>query len=106
MGRLVKSPAVAPIARVALEMMRTNKPKARLRMTEFRGVTTATMIYDALPINDVFRKVDADTALGVMDRRGEKAPALLFFVLRRERLATVPIRAEAKAPVYAGVQPV
>jgi hypothetical protein len=26
-------------------------------MTEYRGVVSATMIYDALPINDVFRKV-------------------------------------------------
>ena len=27
------------------------------------------MIYDALPINDIFRKVDDDTVLGVMDLR-------------------------------------
>jgi Domain of unknown function (DUF4334) len=33
------------------------------------GVVTATMSYDALPINDHFRRVDADTVIGVMDVR-------------------------------------
>ncbi len=105
-AKIVKSPAVAPIARGALEFFRTDKPKARLRMTEFRGAATATMIYDALPIHDIFRKVDADTALGLMDRRGDKAPAYFFFVLRREGHATIPRPIEAKETVYAGVQPV
>jgi hypothetical protein len=45
-------------------------------------LSSATMIYDALPINDVFRKVDADTMLGAMDIRGTTEP--FFFVLRRE----------------------
>ncbi len=105
-ARIVKSPAVAPIARGALEFYRTNKPKARLRTTEFRGVATATMIYDALPIHDLFHKVDADTALGLMDRRGDKAPTYFFFVLRREGPATIPLPVDAKQAVYAGVQPV
>ena len=60
----------------------TKKPKARLRMTEHRGVVTATMIYDALPICDVFRKVDDDTVLGFMDYRAFSKP--FFFVLRRD----------------------
>ena len=38
-------------------------PKARLRTTRYRGVDTATMIYDQLPINDVFRKLDELRAL-------------------------------------------
>ena len=42
-----------------------------------------TMVYDNLPINDVFRKVDEDTVLGVMDLKGMKKP--FFFVLRREK---------------------
>jgi hypothetical protein len=49
-------------------------------MIEHRGVVTATMSYDALPINDHFRRVDDATLLGVMDLRG--APPF-FFVLRR-----------------------
>ena len=51
-------------------------------MTEYRGVVSATMIYDSLPINDIFRKVDDDTVLGVMDLRFTPQP--FFFILRRE----------------------
>ena len=40
------------------------------------------MVYDALPIIDVFRRVGADTVLGAMDMRGLPAP--FFFVLRRD----------------------
>ncbi|RBP06230.1 GXWXG protein [Roseiarcus fermentans] len=69
----------------ALALLSTREPKARLRMTEFRGVVTATMIYDQLPINDVFRRVDADTVLGLMDQRGAEAPDYFFFTLTRER---------------------
>ncbi|VEG53927.1 Uncharacterised protein [Mycolicibacterium aurum] len=57
-------------------------PKARLRTTRFRGVDTATMIYDQLPINDVFRQIDDATVLGAMDLRGIKAP--YFFALQRD----------------------
>ncbi len=60
----------------------TTRPTARLRMTEFRGVVTATMIYDRLPIQDVFRAVACDVLVGVMDLRGMAQP--FFFVLRRE----------------------
>lgn len=74
-GRIFR--AVAPL------LFRTRRPRARLRMTNYRGVSSATMIYDALPINDVFRKVDADTMLGAMDIRGVAEP--FFFVLRREQ---------------------
>ena len=52
------------------------------RMTEYRGVVSATMIYDSLPINDIFRKVDDDTVLGVMDLRFTPQP--FFFILLRE----------------------
>ena len=60
----------------------TDKFKARLRMTEYRGKVSATMIYDDWPTLDVFRKVDANTVLGAMDSRGMTAP--YFFILRRE----------------------
>ena len=60
----------------------TTRSTARLRMTEFRGVVTATMIYDRLPIQDVFRAAARDVLLGVMDLRGMAQP--FFFVLRRE----------------------
>ena len=55
--------------------------QAQLRAVEYRGVVTATMIYDRHPILDHFRAIDSDTLLGLMDRKGEAAP--LSFMLRR-----------------------
>jgi hypothetical protein len=63
-------------------LLRTGHPRARLRAVEHRGVVTAAMVYDALPIIDVFRRVDAGTVLGLMDLRGQAAP--FFFLLRRD----------------------
>jgi hypothetical protein len=64
--------------------------KATLRMVSYRGVSTATMIYDRHPIFDHFRKLGDDRVMGVMDRKGEAAP--LCFWLRR-----VSARADAGA---------
>ncbi len=79
--------AAGAVARHALSVLDpligTDKPRARLRNVECRGKVGATMIYDHLPINDVFRRVDDDTVLGLMDRRGDPVP--FFFVLRRDR---------------------
>jgi hypothetical protein len=81
-------PAVAahPLVRTAFSAVRplltTRRPKARLRAVDHRGVVTAAMVYDALPIIDVFRRLSADSVLGLMDRRGLTAP--FFFVLRRD----------------------
>lgn len=66
----------------ASPILRTRSPKARLRTTRYRGVDTATMIYDQLPINDVFRKLDDESVIGAMDLRGSKKP--YFFVLTRD----------------------
>lgn len=74
--------AVQRAALAVLPLMRTPRPAARLRRVEYRGVVTATMIYDALPINDHFRLVDDDTVMGAMDMRSWDQPFL--FVLRRE----------------------
>ncbi|MFC9895886.1 DUF4334 domain-containing protein [Nocardia sp. NPDC127579] len=60
--------------------LRTGKPTARLRDIEYRGLVSAAMVYDHLPIIDHFRRVDAGTLLGVMDLRGMAEP--YFFVLR------------------------
>jgi len=79
---LLRHPLARQLFRASRVVLQTEQPKARLRMTEYRGVLSATMIYDALPINDVFRKVDDDTVLGVMDLRFTPQP--FFFVLRRQ----------------------
>ena len=84
--RLLHAPFVARIFSVIRPLIRTKKPKARLRLTQYRDVVTATMSYDALPINDVFRKVDDDTLIGAMDLRGLDMP--FMFVMRREAAAT------------------
>jgi len=65
-----------------MPLFATRRSQARLRLTEYRGKSSATMIYDSLPINDVFRKVDENTVLGIMDMKGVAQP--FFFILRRE----------------------
>jgi hypothetical protein len=79
---LPRTPQLHRLVLAARPLMQTHRPKARLRMTEYRGRTSATMIYDDLPIHDVFRQVDADTVLGAMDMRDLAQP--YFFVLRRD----------------------
>ena len=54
---------------------------ASIRRVEYRGVVTATMVYDTQPILDHFRRVDERTLLGAMDRKGDAQP--LLFLLRR-----------------------
>ncbi len=72
--------------RTALSSIRpllyTTKPKARLREITHRGVVTAAIVYDSLPIIDFFRRVSDDVLLGAMDMRGLAAPFL--FVLDRD----------------------
>lgn len=54
---------------------------ASLREVKYRGVVTATMVYDKHPIFDHFRLVDDNTVLGAMDSKGDAFP--LYFYLRR-----------------------
>lgn len=72
---------VKPILKLLNSFLSTQKSQARLRMMEYRNKVSATMIYDYLPINDSFRKVDDNTVLGIMDMKGMSQP--FFFVLRR-----------------------
>jgi hypothetical protein len=57
---------------------------ARLRIVEHRGVATSAMLYDSLPIIDIFRKVDECTLFGIMDFKNADTTASYFFVLERE----------------------
>ncbi|TDC78746.1 DUF4334 domain-containing protein [Micromonospora sp. KC606] len=88
LGPLLRFPRLAhlPLAARAFGLVRplltTTRPTARLRMTEYRGVVTATMCYDTLPVHDVFRRIDDDTLLGAMDMRG--CPHPFMFVLTRD----------------------
>lgn len=61
--------------------LETEVPQAKLQMMTVRGQVSATMVYNHLPINDTFRKVDDRTVLGMMAMEGMVQP--FFFVLKR-----------------------
>jgi hypothetical protein len=79
---LLRNPLAVGLFRLVRPLLRTSRPRARLRMVEYRGVVSAAMLYDALPVVDVFRRVDGDTVVGLMDMRGLEQP--FVFVLRRD----------------------
>ncbi len=86
LGLAPRIPAVAVgKARGALGVIkpaiRTKMHRARLRAVEHRGVVTAAMVYDHLPIIDFFRRIDDDNVLGAMDLRGSTP---YFFALARD----------------------
>ena len=76
-----KNDSIKPLLMLINSFLKTEKSQARLRMMEYRGKVSATMIYDYLPINDSFRKVDDNTVLGIMDYK--HSPQAFFFVLKR-----------------------
>ncbi|MEV0896016.1 DUF4334 domain-containing protein [Actinoplanes sp. NPDC049802] len=58
---------------------------ASLWPVEFRGETTATMVYDGRPVLDHFKRVDDGTLLGVMNGKGVLDEGRhYYFVLERE----------------------
>ncbi|EFV12074.1 DUF4334 domain-containing protein [Segniliparus rugosus] len=61
------------------------KGEASLWMVEFRGETTATMVYDGQPIFDHFKKVDENTLFGIMNGKHihDEGP-FVYFALDRE----------------------
>lgn len=61
------------------------KGEGSLWMVEFRGETTATMVYDGQPIFDHFKRVDESTLFGIMNgKRIRDEGPFLYFVLDRE----------------------
>ncbi|SEL00695.1 GXWXG protein [Blastococcus sp. DSM 46786] len=84
-------------------LLTTSRPKARLRAVEHRGVVTAAMVYDRLPIIDVFRRVNGRTVLGMMDLRGLPDP--FFFILHRDGPVGRPARRRRLDGPAGGGQP-
>jgi len=78
---------LAVVAR-GLPLLRTRHPAARLRTTEFRGKTSAAMLYDRQPITDHFRRIDGERVLGLMVYRPQPLP-YFFFCLERDPIAPV-----------------
>lgn len=76
-GRVAESLSRRGLLRVAT----TRRPGARLRRVEHRGMVSAAMVYDALPIIDHFRRLDEVTLLGLMDARALEP---YFFQLHRQ----------------------
>lgn len=61
---------------------------ASLWAVAFRGEVTATMVYDRMPVLDHFKRVDADTLMGIMNGKLEAAfgvADLYYFWLERDR---------------------
>jgi len=63
-------------------ILKTKKSKARIRMIEYRGKVTGSMVYDEKGIFDHFAKINENTMLGAMDLKGAANP--YFFVLERD----------------------
>ncbi|MEO1394906.1 MAG: DUF4334 domain-containing protein [Cyanobacteria bacterium J06634_5] len=73
--------ALKPMYSAMSKLLKTEDSKASVRMMDYRGKLSATMSYDNLPINDIFRKVDENTLLGLMDWKRMEQP--FFFILNR-----------------------
>ncbi|MBU1383567.1 MAG: DUF4334 domain-containing protein [Alphaproteobacteria bacterium] len=80
--RIARTDAARGLFRLVQPLISTRAPKARLRSVAHRGLVSAAMIYDDLPIIDHFRQIDADRVLGLMDLRPTPEP--FFFLLTRE----------------------
>ncbi len=48
----------------------TSAPIGRLRMVEYRGVLTATLVYDQVPVLDYLRAIDSGTIVAAVEHRG------------------------------------
>jgi hypothetical protein len=77
----IKNNSLKPLLILINSLLKTERSQARLRMMEYRGKVSATMIYDYLPINDSFRKIDDNAVFGIMDFK--HLPQPFFFVLKR-----------------------
>ncbi|NBM18227.1 DUF4334 domain-containing protein [Streptomyces sp. GC420] len=65
--------------------VRLGKGEASLWMVEFRGESTATMVYDGMPVLDHFKRIDGSTLLGVMNGKDALDDGRhYYFVLERD----------------------
>lgn len=79
---LPKNKRTEKMVKMGRIILETKQSKARLRNLEYRGRSSASMIYDDLPIIDIFVKIDDNRVLGAMDLKGGAEP--FFFVLERD----------------------
>jgi hypothetical protein len=79
---LLRTPPPRAAFPVARRLLRTDRPAGRIRALRHRDVLTSALVYDRLPVIDVFRRVTDDVLVGLMDMRGVPRP--YFFLLRRD----------------------
>lgn len=84
-GWVPRLPALGRLSALAHPLLATAAPLARVRDVEVRGVVTAALLYDHVPVVDAFRRTGPDELLGLMDRRGDEVPYV--FRLRRATAA-------------------
>ena len=70
--------------RCAYPYVVTTKKGAYLKICEYRGLASAAMVYEGLPVTDYFRKLDDGSLLGIMDLANDKSGKKFFFILSRE----------------------
>jgi hypothetical protein len=70
----------------------TSAPIGRVRMIEYRGVVTATLVYDQVPVLDYLRAVDNNTVIAAVEGR-----AMV------DRPAYALLRRRPDPPAYAGL---
>ncbi|MBU2996438.1 DUF4334 domain-containing protein [Cellulophaga baltica] len=88
----VPSKIIGVLMSLAKPFLQTKKSGARLRMIEYRGKATATMQYDDKPINDHFIKINENTVLGLMDKKGDSPNFPYAFVLERDNESNYQIK--------------
>jgi hypothetical protein len=76
-------PLVRLLFRCAYPWVATRTSGARLCPIEFHGVVSACMVYDRRAVIDVFRRIDDDTLLGIMNLKGDSSGKTFFFQLHR-----------------------
>lgn len=67
-----------------LKRFKTPHSKARLRVISYRNSYTSAMIYDHVAIIDVFKRIDEQTLLGVMDDKTHTGGKSYFFLLKKD----------------------
>lgn len=80
--KIPKTKLLFPILNILRLILQTKKSSARMRMINYRGRTTGTMVYDKKAIMDHFVKIDNNRMLGIMDQKGSANPYV--FILERD----------------------
>jgi hypothetical protein len=78
--KVPRTNSLSHMVKVMKPLLETKKPKAKLRMLNFRNKVTCGMLYNGKPIIDYFAKIDEKTVLGLMTMKGSQP---YFFKLMR-----------------------